>query len=290
MADEDSKPQLQEVKDEREIERGERFELLYHVSSLLEPAMVGLGLVFLVLLFMDFASVPLTVLGEDRLGDVLQWIWGIFLVDFLLRFVIAPEKIPFLKTNWLGALSLALPFLRPLRVFRVFRVARVIRGASLVRLIGGINRGMRVLRRITRGRQFAFVAGLTLVVVLAGAVGVRYFDRDYADSPVRTFGDALWWSSTLVTTVNSELYVVSTEARVIALLQRLYALSIFGYITASIASYLIGADATVQGESKKEAALQDEVRALRQELAAVREVVVAKKEDAQNRRPEQDGT
>jgi voltage-gated potassium channel len=290
MADEDSKRRLQEVNDEREIERGERFELLYHVSSLLEPAMVGLGLVFLVLLFMDFASVPLTVLGEDRLGDVLQWIWGIFLVDFLLRFVIAPEKIPFLKTNWLGALSLALPFLRPLRVFRVFRIARVIRGASLVRLIGGINRGIRVLRRITRGRQFAFVGGLTLVVVVAGAVGVRYFDRDYADSPVRTFGDALWWSSALVTTMNSELYVVSTESRVIALLQRLYALSVFGYITASIASYLIGSDASAQGESTKEAALQDEVRALRRELAALREVVVAKRDDAQNRRPAQDGS
>ncbi len=290
MADEDSKRRLQEVNDEREIERGERFELLYHLSSLLEPAMVGLGLVFLVLLFMDFASVPLTVLGEDRLGDVLQWIWGIFLVDFLLRFVIAPEKIPFLKTNWLGALSLALPFLRPLRVFRVFRIARVIRGASLVRLIGGINRGIRVLRRITRGRQFAFVGGLTLVVVVAGAVGVRYFDRDYADSPVRTFGDALWWSSALVTTMNSELYVVSTESRVIALLQRLYALSVFGYITASIASYLIGSDASAQGESTKEAALQDEVRALRRELAALREVVVAKRDDAQNRGPAQDGS
>ena len=290
MVDEDVKRRPQEVNDKREIERGERFELLHHLSAILEPAMVGLGLVFLGLLFMDFASVPLTVLGEDRLGDVLQWIWGIFLVDFLLRFTIAPEKVPFLRANWLGALSLVLPFLRPLRVFRVFRVARVIRGASLVRLLGGLNRGMRVLRRITRGRQFAFVAGLTLVVVLAGAVGVRYFDRDYANSPVRSFGDALWWSSTLVTTVNSELYVVSTEARVIALLQRLYALSIFGYITASIASYLIGADASAQGESEKEAALQDEVRALRRELAAVREVVGTKKDDARNPRPEKDGS
>lgn len=277
MVDEDNQRPAQERQDEREIARGERFELLYHLSSLLEPAMVGLGVVFLVLLLMDFGSVPLTILGEDRLGDVLQWIWGIFLVDFLLRFVIAPEKVTFLKTNWLGALSLVLPFLRPLRVFRV---ARVVRGTSLVRLLGGMNRGMRVLRKITRGRQFAFVGGLTLVVVLAGAVGVRYFDRGYADSPVQTFGDALWWSSTLVTTMNSELYVVSTESRVIALLQRLYALSIFGYITASIASYLIGADASAQGESEREAMLQDEVRALRRELAGVREVLATTKGDS----------
>lgn len=267
MTGDENQRRANERLDDHEIARGERFELLYHVSSLLEPAMVGLGIVFLVLLLMDFASIPLTILGEDRLGDVLQWIWVVFLVDFLLRFVIAPEKVDFLRKNWLGAFSLALPFLRPLRIFRL---ARVVRGTSLVRLLGGINRGMRVLRRITRGRQFAFVGGLTLFVVLAGAVGVRYFDRGYPDSPVRTFGDALWWSSTLVTTVNSELYVVSTEARVIALLQRLYALSIFGYITASIASYLIGADASAQGDSEREAVLREEVRALRRELASVR--------------------
>lgn len=285
MTEDENQRRAQERQDEREIARGERFELLHHLSSLLEPVMVGLGVVFLVLLLMDFGSVPLTILGEDRLADVLQWIWGAFLVDFLLRFVIAPEKVTFLKTNWLGALSLVLPFLRPLRVFRV---ARVVRGTSLVRLLGGMNRGMRVLRKITRGRQFAFVGGLTLVVVLAGAVGVRYFDRGYADSPVQTFGDALWWSSTLVTTVNSELYVVSTESRVIALLQRLYALSIFGYITASIASYLIGADASAQGESEREAMLQDEVRALRRELAGVREMLAATKGDPSRSPSEQE--
>ena len=290
MADEETKRRIQERQEARELARGERFELLHHLSSLLEPAMVGLGIVFLVLLLMEFASVPLTILGEDRLGDVLQWIWGIFLVDFLLRLVIAPEKIEFLKANWLGALSLVLPFLRPLRVFRVFRVARVIRGASLVRLLGGINRGMRVLRRVTRGRQFAFVGGLTVVVVLAGAVGVRYFDRSYPESPVRTFGDALWWSSALVTTMNSELYVVSTESRVIAFLQRLYALSVFGYITASIASYLIGADASAQGESEKEAELQAEMRALRQELAGVREAIAEKRDDAVTITPAQEGS
>jgi voltage-gated potassium channel len=258
--------------DKAQAARNERFELLHHVSTLLEPAMVALGLVFLSLLLMDFASVPLMILGEERLDEVLQLIWAIFLGDFVLRLVIAPDKVAFLKNNWLGALSLALPFLRPLRVFRV---ARAVRGISLVRLLGGLNRGMRELRRITRGRQFTFIGALTLVVVLAGAAGSRYFDRGYPDSPVRTLGDALWWSSALVTTMDSELYVVSTEARIISFLQRLYALSIFGYITASIATYLIGVDANAIEERVKQPALQDEIRGLRQELADVRKALEA---------------
>ncbi len=247
----------------------ERFELLVHLSTMLEPVMVGLGIVFLGLLLMEFAGTPLVLFGENRMADVMQAIWVIFLGDFLLRLFIAPDKIMFLRSNVLGALSLALPFLRPLRAFRA---ARALRGFSLVRLLGGINRGMRALRRITRGSLMLYVGALTVAVVFAGAVGVMHFDRGYPESPVSSFEDALWWSATLVTTMNSELHVVSGEARVIALLQRLYALSVFGYITASIASYLIGVDASE--ERRRDAASQgellEEIRRLHGEIAEIR--------------------
>lgn len=250
---------------EKEASSRERFELLHHVSSLLEPVMVGLGLAFLVLLLLEFESVPIVIAGTDRLGDIMQTIWVIFLADFLLRFAIAPSKLSYLRSNWLGALSLALPFLRPLRAFRA---ARALRGVSLVRLLGGINRCMRALRRITRGRLMIYVAALTVAVVFAGASGVQLFERNYEDSPIQNFGDALWWSATLVTTMGSDLHVVSPEGRVIAFLQRLYALSIFGYITASIASYLICVDTseTKSIADAEQRALRDEVRELRREL------------------------
>lgn len=254
-------------------EQRERFELLSHVSSLLEPVMVVLGFIFLVLLLMDFASLPLILLGENRIPDILQWIWVVFVIDFGLRFTIAPRKGVFLSQNWLGALSLVLPFLRPLRVFRV---TRALRGMSLVRLLGGVNRGMRVIRDVTRGRQFAFVAILTLVVVLAGAAGSFFFDRGNSQSPINSLGDALWWSTTLVTTVSSELYVVSTEARVIALFQRIFALSIFGYVTASIASYLIDTGSTTTMEPSANQALEEEIRGVRQELEEVRKLLEAR--------------
>lgn len=268
MNEHDARENREKAPGHREIVRNERFELLYHVTAVLEPVMVMLGILFLVLLLMDFGSVPLVLFGENRSGQLQQGIWAIFLVDFLLRLVIAPEKWAFLRANWLGAVSLALPFLRPLRVFRA---ARAVRGFSLVRLLGGLNRGMRVLRRITRGRQLAFIAGLTVVVVLGGAVAVWNFDRGYDGATIQTFPDALWWSATLVTTMNGELYVVSTEARIVALLQRLYALSVFGYITASFASFLIGTNHERTGPSPEDiAGLRREVQALRRELRAER--------------------
>jgi len=248
--------------------RSERFELLENVQSILEPAMTALGFCFLVLLLLEYTSSGMSSRNQAWLGTALQVIWVIFLIDFILRFLIAPAKGEFLRQNWFAALSLGLPFLRP---FRAFRAVRVLRSMSLVRLLGGINRGIRVLRTITRGRQFAYVGALTVLVTIASAVGVLYFDRDIADAPIQTFGDALWWSAAMVTTINNEKYVVSTEARIIAILIRVFAVSVFGFITASIASYLIGTTEAAGVKVEEEAALREEIAALRQELTLVRE-------------------
>jgi voltage-gated potassium channel len=247
--------------------RAERFELLTQFQAILEPAMAALGLVFLVLLLLDYTLTGLSVRTQARLDTTLQVIWGVFVLDFAVRFVIAPAKGLFLRQNWFAALSLALPFLRP---FRVLRAARVLRSFSLVRLLGGINRAMRVLRRVTRGQQFAYVAGLTLLAVFGGAAGALYFDQGIENAPIQTFGDALWWSATMVTTINNEKYAVSTEARIIAILVRVFAVSVFGFVTASIASYLIGNQETTERTSGEIEALRDEITALRQELAQVR--------------------
>ncbi|MBA2469354.1 MAG: ion transporter, partial [Chloroflexia bacterium] len=233
-------------RDEKQaIVRDQRWELAENLQAILDPVMAGLGLVFLGLLLLDYSAIELSEAASSRLFWALQAIWAIFLVEFAVRLIVAPAKGEFLRSNWLGALSLVLPFLRPLRAFRA---ARALRSLSLVRFLGGINRGIRVLRAVTRGRQFAWVGALTVVVMLAGAVGVRYFDRGIEGAPIQSFGSALWWSSAMVTTINNELYAVSTEARVLAILMRVFAVSVFGYITASIATYFIG---TAQAEPKE---------------------------------------
>ena len=85
----------------------------------------------------------------------------------------------------------------------------------------------------------------------------------------------------MVTTINNEKYAVTAEGRVIAILLRVFAVSVFGFITASIASYLIGKQAAEQvpveenglGTEEHLAALRTEQAALRQEVAALREAI-----------------
>ena len=261
----------QEPRDQqRDAVQSERRELLDNLQALLEPAMTALGLVFLGLLLVDYADVGIGPIGRQRIDQALQGIWAVFVIDFAIRLVVAPAKIAFLRANVLTVISLALPFLRPLRAFRA---VRGVRSLSLVRLLGGINRGMRVLRRVTRGAQLAYVGLLTVVVMLAGAVGAYFFERGFGGSPIGSLGDAVWWSASLVTTINNEKYVVSPEARVIAILMRIYAVSVFGYITASIASYLIGSSETREAEQGERDALRDDVVSLREEVASLRRLL-----------------
>lgn len=264
----EGKPTKDNTKREEDRAFYERFELLDHVQSLLEPAMALLGLVFLGLLLLDYGAFEVAFLSQSTVDTALQLIWVAFIIDFATRLIIAPDKVGFLKDNWLTMISLVLPFLRPLRAFRAVRGVRSLR---LVRFLGGINRGMRVLRRVARGRQFAYVAVLTVVIMLAGAVGALNFEQGIADAPIQTFGDAVWWSAAMVTTINNEKYAVSPEARTIAILVRIYAVSVFGYITASIATYLIGASSTSTEQQEEKELMRSEITALREELATVRQ-------------------
>ena len=92
---------------ERAVLNGRDCEILEQIESWLELPMLALGFAWLVLLVVE------VVWGLGRfLQTVSNVIWVIFIIDFLLRFTLAPFKVSYLKSNWLTALSLLAPGLR----------------------------------------------------------------------------------------------------------------------------------------------------------------------------------
>ena len=249
-------------------EERERWCLVLRIERWLETPMLVLGGVWLALLVMELTR-GLTPFLE-RLGTA---IWIVFIADFGLRFVLAPRKGRYLRRHWLTAVSLVLPALRVLRVFavaRVFRVARAARGLRFVKVIGSLNRGMRALDRALRRRGFGYVVALTALVALVGAAGMYAFEREAGGGGLAGYSEALWWTSMLLTTVGSEYWPRTPEGRLLALLLSVYAVSIFGYLAATLASYFIDRDAESRGGA---VAGQDAVESLRAEVAALREEV-----------------
>jgi voltage-gated potassium channel len=266
--------QEQPDKNAQELER-ERDGLLYQLESWLEMPMIILAFVWLVLLLVEF------VWGTGPfLGMVFNTIWAIFILEFLLRFTLAPRKLPFLRRTWLTVISLVLPAARVFQLARAIRMlsmARAVRGMHMVRVVGSINRGMNALRASMGRRGFGYVAALSLIVLLAGSAGMYIFESDLPDGQVgfENYGEALWWTAMLLTTVASEYWPQTPEGRFLTFLLSLYALGILGYVTATLASFFVGRDAADEtGELPNAQSIQElhaEITALRTQLQQMTE-------------------
>lgn len=245
-----------------------RWRLLRDMDEWLTVPMVLLSIAWLGIVVWELVTGT-----TELLETVGTTIWIIFIVEFLVRFALAPEKLPFLRSNWLTVIALLVPALRILRALRVVRVARGLRGLRLVRIVGTANRSMRALQATLARRGFGYVAGLTAAVVGLGAAGMLNFEHAReVEGGFTSYGHALWWTGMLVASIGSDFWPQTSEGRMLTMLLSLYGLAVFGYITATLASFFVGRDAEetagpVAGSADIKRLLE-EVRALRLELAS----------------------
>ena len=173
--------------------------------------------------------------------EALSWgLWGLFFLEFVVKFALAPVKRRYVRKHWLDVLVVLLPFLRFLRLARILRTTRALPALRLL-IFGG--RGSESTLALLKRRRLGQLAIISLIVILLGAAVGFLLEGDASGSQIRTFGDALWWSATLITTVGSELQPTTIGGRILGFLLMLYAVGIFSYFIASIASVLVGLDA-----------------------------------------------
>jgi voltage-gated potassium channel len=108
-------------------------------------------------------------------------------------------------------------------------------------------------------------------VLVLGAAGMYALEADETGGRgFDGYGDALWWTAMLLASLGTDYWPVSPEGRVLCFLIALYGLGVFGYITASFASFFVGRDAgapdATAGASDL-AALREEIALLRLQLA-----------------------
>lgn len=227
----------------------ERETLLSELDDWLEWPMLLLSFVWLALVLVEL------IWGEQRLLEVFGTaIWAIFIAEFALKLWLAPHKLNFVRDNLISLVALAAP---ALRVLRMLRFARALRGLRLVRVVGAANRGMRALKASMRRRGLGYVLVLSLLVLLLGAAGMFALEPE-----LDSYAEALWWTSMLLASLGTDFWPQTAEGRVLCFLIALYGLGVFGYITASFASFFVGRDAA-----------EDDRAVLRSEIAALRAAI-----------------
>lgn len=245
----------------------QRLELLQRLENGLELPMLVLGFVWFVLLVVEM------LWGLSRGLETLSIaIWIVFIVDFLLKLVLAPHKLRYILTHWLTVLALLLPALRLFRIFRTIRLLQMSRatgGMRLVRVVSTLNRGMKALGTTMGRRGFGYVMGLTVLVSCGGAAGMYAFEHDVPHG-LTTYSNALWWTLMLLTSIGSEYWPQTPEGRMLCFLLAVYGFCVFGYVTATLATFFVGRDAEDETAELVGAAdfarLENEMAELRQEV------------------------
>ncbi len=249
----------------------ERSEVLQQLEDWLETPMLVLGFAWLGLFIVEL------VWGLNPLLEAIAAIiWIAFIVDFGIKFLLAPRRISYLQHNWLTAFSLFIPALRIFRIVRVMQSLQsvhAVRGLQLLRVMTRTNKGMRVLGASIGRRGFGYVVGLTIIVTLIGAAGIYAFERELPDGTITDYGTALWWTAMVMTTIGSDYFPKTAEGRVLCFFLALYAFAISGYVTATLATFFVGQDAENNEAElagvKSIKALQAEITALRTEIQAL---------------------
>jgi voltage-gated potassium channel len=200
------------------------------MESLVKNRVWNHFLTILAIVFLVAFSYPAfvdPVSAETRRNlDLIQWFsWALFAIDVIFGVSTAKSKKQYLKSHPLEILSVALPFLRPLRLLRV------------------VSFGALVIQRVAVGRQFAITIKVfifSILIAYIGAVQITITERNALNSNIKSFSDGLWWAITTVTTVGyGDRFPTTSMGRVLAVCLMLVGISLVGVVTASVAAWFV---------------------------------------------------
>ena len=205
--------------------------------------LTALALVFLAVYAWSVLDRTISSGGRDALEAVFTAIWVVFGLDYLIRITLARRRVRFVLSNLPDLAILLLPMLRQ-------------------------------LRDDARGRVALYVAGTVTLVGFVAALAVLDAERDAPDASITTFGDALWWTITTISTVGyGDRYPVTAEGRVVAGALMVAGIALLGVVTASIASWFVESVRATNRETERvEAQLAEvlgELKAVRAQLDAL---------------------
>ncbi len=90
-------------------------------------------------------------------------------------------------------------------------------------------------------RGFGYVMAIIVTVTFAGAAGMYALEKP--NPGFDTYGMALWWTAMRVITAGNEFNPSTPEGRGLAFIIAVFGYTIFGYVTATFATFFIGRDA-----------------------------------------------
>jgi voltage-gated potassium channel len=186
-------------------------------------------LTILSVLFLTVYAWQILVEPKGLWAGVAEWVmdgmWLLFAIDYLVSFMLADGKWEFVKTHVFDLAVVVLPIIRPLRTLRV---------------LGALNILHRTTGMALRGKIIMYVVACGVLLVLVGSLAVLDAERYAPGATIRTWPEALWWTFVTITTVGYGDYApVTTTGRGIAFVLMLAGIGVIGVVTGTFGSWIV---------------------------------------------------
>lgn len=192
-------------------------------ESALSIPMVLLSVLWIVLITMYVLEQPGKP-GRIPTGYGLLVIWLVFILDYVVRLILAERKRPFLRASVLDLGSVIVPILRPFHLLSYLRAIPYFRRTSAGAL---------------RARLGIWGLCFAALFVYTIALSVFEVERNAPGSNIDSLGNAVWWAVVTITTVGYGDYTpVTIAGRLFAVVLMMGGIAIVGTTSAIVISVL----------------------------------------------------
>lgn len=174
---------------------------------------------------------------DDPAVDLLNLvIWGIFLLDYGVRLLRAPDRRAFVRTHIPELISIIpLDFIGDFDPWRLTRIARLVRFVRLMRVGAVFYRINKDALSLLRTGGIGYILALSAGLVLLGGFAIWLIEPE-----VGTIGDGIWWSIVTVTTVGYGDFVpITLGGRMVAVGLMVVGISTLAALTGAVASHVV---------------------------------------------------
>jgi voltage-gated potassium channel len=194
-------------------------------------------------------------------------VWAAFAADLIVKLVIAPRRLSYIRSHLLDVAIVLLPMIRPLRALRVLRV--------LLALTAG-GRGIVGARRLLGRHGLGYTMLVAMAMVFLGGALVTEAEIQSNHSNIQNFGDGLWWAITTMTTIGEgDRYPVTVEGRGVGVVLGILGIVVFGIVAANLSALFIDAE---------EHRLTERLTGIEERLASLEGVLLAVSAAVEERR------
>ncbi|WP_327427287.1 potassium channel family protein [Streptomyces sp. NBC_01236] len=162
---------------------------------------------------------------KDFCLTVLFGTWGLFAVDYAVRWRLSGQRLHFVRTHLVDTLVVVLPLLRPVRIVKLYDAVLRRRGQPRLSL---------------HARVITYATLSVSLLGFSGSLAVYQVEHTAPHATILTFGDSLWWACATLSTVGyGDVTPVTPRGRIIAVGLMACGVALLGAVTGSFSSWLI---------------------------------------------------